>query len=120
MFQQQACKLLCVASCNYEADVVAVIERHLAMLLKTDDITTIQMHWGLKSDSIATLADDLGLGLDSFVFIDDDKMQCAEVNRLEAALAGRCLTGRTMLSAYLATGLNTDHIGRATPNRSLS
>ena len=100
--------------------MIAVFECHLAMLLKSDDIAAMQVHWALKSDSIATLAYDLGIGLGSFVFIDDDQMQCAEVNRLEAALAGRCLTCRTILSANLATGLNTDHIGRATPNRSLS
>lgn len=79
--QRRDGKLLCLASRNNEADVLAVFDQHPAMALTRDDLTAWQVHWGLKSDSLADLADRLGLGLDSFVFLDDDPVQCAEVRR---------------------------------------
>jgi FkbH-like protein len=74
-------KLICLASRNNEADVLAVFDQNPSMVLKRDDLTAWQIHWGLKSDSLAELAGKLGLGLSSFVFMDDDPVQCAEVQR---------------------------------------
>ena len=79
--QREDGKLICLASRNNEADVLAVFDRHPGMTLSRDDLTAWEIHWGLKSDSLAQLAGKLGLGLDSFVFIDDDPVQCAEVRR---------------------------------------
>jgi FkbH-like protein len=79
--KRQEGKLLCLASRNNEADVLAVFDQNPSMVLTRDDITGWQIHWGLKSDSVADLAATLGLGLDSFVFLDDDPMHCAEVQR---------------------------------------
>ncbi|MEE4175214.1 MAG: HAD-IIIC family phosphatase [Xanthomonadales bacterium] len=79
--QRRQGRLVCLASRNNEADVLAVFDEHPRMALNRDDLTAWQIHWGLKSDSLAELADRLGLGLDSFVFLDDDPVQCAEVRR---------------------------------------
>lgn len=79
--QRRQGRLICLASRNNEADVLAVFDQHPRMALTRDDLTAWQVHWGLKSDSLAELAERLGLGLDSFVFLDDDPVQCAEVRR---------------------------------------
>jgi FkbH-like protein len=79
--QRRDGKLICLASRNNEADVLAVFDQHPDMVLTRDDLTAWEIHWGLKSDSLAALAGKLGLGLDSFVFLDDDAVQCAEVRR---------------------------------------
>lgn len=77
--QQQAGRLICLASRNNQQDVTAVFEQHPDMLLSLDDIAASKINWNRKSDNLVELADELGLGLDSFVFIDDDAMQCNEV-----------------------------------------
>lgn len=79
--QRRDGRLICLASRNNEADVLAVFDQNPGMVLTRDDLTAWEIHWGLKSDSLAELAGKLGLGLDSFVFLDDDPVQCAEVRR---------------------------------------
>lgn len=79
--QRRAGRLICLASRNNAADVLAVFDENPSMLLQRDDLTDWQINWGLKSDNLGELASRLGLGLDSFVFLDDDPVQCAEVRR---------------------------------------
>lgn len=79
--QQRAGKLICLASRNNEADVLAVFDHNPSMLLKREHLTAWEINWGLKSDSLERLSGRLGLGLDSFIFIDDDPVQCSEIAR---------------------------------------
>lgn len=83
--KKQAGLLLCLVSKNVEADVLEVFERRSDMLLGKDDIVAMRVNWSPKSENIHALARELNLGLDSFVFIDDNPVECAEV---EAACAG--------------------------------
>src|SRR6185369_6175364 len=38
-----------------------------------------RLNWNSKSDNLKALAKDLQLGLDSFIFVDDNPVECAEV-----------------------------------------
>ena len=77
--QHNAGLLLCLASKNAEADVLAVFDQNDNMLLKRDHIVTTRINWIEKSKNIRSIAEELDLGLDSFIFIDDNPVECAEV-----------------------------------------
>jgi len=77
--QHNAGMLLCVCSKNNEEDVVQVFDRHPRMLLRRDHIVAWRINWKSKSENIKSLADELQLGLDSFIFIDDNPIECAQV-----------------------------------------
>ena len=76
--------LLCVASKNNEEDALAVFAQRTDMPLRRAHFTIFSASWAPKSESIRAMADKLRLDLSSFVFLDDDPVQCAEV---EAACA---------------------------------
>lgn len=72
--------LLCLCSKNNENSVVDVFKNHPDMLMNIDKhICTSRINWDFKSNNIKEIAEELNLGLDSFVFIDDSKVECAEV-----------------------------------------
>ena len=71
--------ILCLASKNVEADVLDVFRSREDMLLREGDIVAMRVNWQPKSDNIRALAEELNLGLDSFVLIDDNPLECAEV-----------------------------------------
>lgn len=71
--------LLCICSKNNEEDVVEVFERRQDMPLKREHIISWRVNWVAKSENIKSLAEELNLGLDSFIFIDDNPVECAEV-----------------------------------------
>jgi FkbH-like protein len=77
--QQSAGKLLCLCSKNNEVDVLEVFERRSDMPLKLEQIVSRRINWLPKSENIKSLAQELNLGLDSFIFIDDNPVECAEV-----------------------------------------
>ncbi|MBB5873911.1 FkbH-like protein [Allocatelliglobosispora scoriae] len=77
--QAQAGRLICLASRNAEADVLAVLDRHPDLPLRREHLTATRINWLPKSANIASLAAELDLGLDSFVFLDDSPVECAEV-----------------------------------------
>lgn len=77
--QQQAGMLICLCSKNNEADVVEVFEKRPDMLLQREHIVSWRINWLPKSENIKALAAELNLGLDSFIFIDDNPVECAEV-----------------------------------------
>jgi FkbH-like protein len=83
--KKQKGMLLCLASKNNEADVLEVFEQRKDMLLRQKDIVAMRVNWLSKSKNVQALADELNLGLDSFAFIDDNPVECAEV---EAACPG--------------------------------
>ncbi len=70
---------LAIASKNNEADVFEVFDKHDAMALKRDHISSWQVHWGSKAQSIQAIADDLNIGVDACVFVDDNPKEIAEV-----------------------------------------
>ena len=71
--------LLCLCSKNVEADVWAVFDRLSDMPLTRDRIVAAKINWQPKSENLKALAAELNLGLDSFIFIDDNPIECAEV-----------------------------------------
>ncbi len=78
--QYEAGVLICLCSKNNEAEVVEVFERRLDMPLKRNHIVSWRINWNTKSENLKSLANELNLGLDSFIFIDDNPVECAEVN----------------------------------------
>ncbi len=77
--QYHAGMLLCLCSKNNEADVVEVFTNRSDMPLKLDHFVARRINWRQKSENIRALAQDLNLGADSFIFLDDDPVECAEV-----------------------------------------
>jgi FkbH-like protein len=78
---EQASKgvLLCLCSKNDESDVLDVFEQRPDMVLKRNHLVAWRINWEPKSENIRALAQELGLGLDSFIFLDDNPVECAEV-----------------------------------------
>ncbi|NEO42370.1 MAG: amino acid adenylation domain-containing protein [Moorea sp. SIOASIH] len=77
--QQRAGKLICLCSKNQEVDVWAVFEHHDSMPLRKEHLVSWRINWKSKSENLKALAQELQLGLDSFIFIDDNPIECAEV-----------------------------------------
>ena len=77
--QYDAGMLLCLCSKNNEEDVFAVFDIRPEMVLKREHLVSARMNWKPKSENLASLAQELNLGLDSFIFIDDNPLECAEV-----------------------------------------
>jgi len=72
--------LLAIASKNNPPDVEeAFARRERDILLKLDDFAAVQIGWNPKSEMLRTIAKQLSLGLDSFVFVDDNPVECAEI-----------------------------------------
>ncbi|HUE88996.1 MAG TPA: SDR family NAD(P)-dependent oxidoreductase [Vicinamibacterales bacterium] len=71
--------LVCLCSKNEEADVWRVFETRPDLLLPREHVVAAVVNWLPKSQNLRTLADRLNLGLDSFVFVDDNPVECAEV-----------------------------------------
>ncbi len=77
--QYEAGMLLCLSSKNSEDDVLAVFKQHPEMPLKLEQLVSWRINWQAKSENIKSLAHELQLGLDSFIFVDDNPLECAEV-----------------------------------------
>jgi amino acid adenylation domain-containing protein/FkbH-like protein len=77
--QQVAGKLLCLCSKNQEKDVFAVFEQREEMSLKREHLVAWRINWQPKSMNIKSLSEELNLGLESFIFVDDNPVECAEV-----------------------------------------
>jgi amino acid adenylation domain-containing protein/FkbH-like protein len=77
--QAQSGRVLCLCSKNNEEDVSAVFAQRSEMPLRRDDFVATRINWRPKSENLKTLAKELNLGLDSFVFVDDNPVECAEV-----------------------------------------
>ncbi|MDJ0508251.1 MAG: HAD-IIIC family phosphatase [Crocosphaera sp.] len=77
--QQQQGKLLCLCSKNEEQDVLAVFDFYQSMPLNLSHFVSWRINWQSKSDNLKSLAQELQLGLDSFIFVDDNPVECAEV-----------------------------------------
>lgn len=71
--------LLCLCSKNSEQDVLDVFDQRADMLLKREHLASWRINWSSKSENIKSLASELNLALDSFIFIDDNPVDCADV-----------------------------------------
>ncbi|WED42136.1 HAD-IIIC family phosphatase [Legionella cardiaca] len=74
--------LLALCSKNILEDVKAVFEQRDDMILSWDDILSTKINWDNKASNLHQLAKELNLGLDSFIFIDDNLLECAEIEAL--------------------------------------
>ena len=77
--QREAGKLLVICSKNDEADVNAVFDQGPAMPLTREHFSAWRVNWRPKSENLKSIAQELKLGLDSFIFVDDNPVECAEV-----------------------------------------
>jgi FkbH-like protein len=55
------------------------MDHHPDMPLKREHLLSWRINWNRKSENLRSLADELKLGLDSFILLDDDPLECAEV-----------------------------------------
>ncbi len=83
--------LLCLVSKNVDADVAAVFEARGDMPLTNRHIVARRVNWQPKSQNLRELADELQLGLDSFIFIDDNPVECSEVQAACPEVLTLCL-----------------------------
>jgi FkbH-like protein len=72
-------KLLALCSKNNEDDVREVFAQRLDMPLRHEHFAALRLNWQPKSENIKSMAAELNLGLDSFIFVDDNPVECAEV-----------------------------------------
>ncbi len=77
--QHDSGMLISICSKNNEDDVIEVFKRHREMPLRRNHIVSWRINWNPKSENMKSLAEELKLGLDSFIFIDDNPVECAEV-----------------------------------------
>jgi amino acid adenylation domain-containing protein/FkbH-like protein len=77
--QHAAGRLLSVCSKNSEEDVREVFAQRLDMPLRREHFAAWRINWSAKSENIKSIAKELNLGLDSFIFVDDNPVECAEV-----------------------------------------
>lgn len=77
--QHDAGMVLCLCSKNNEEDVSSVFSQNPGMLLKKEHILAARINWRTKSQNLKELAQELNLGLESFIFLDDNTVECAEV-----------------------------------------
>jgi len=71
--------LLCLCSRNNEADVRAVFEHRPEMRVGLRHFASTRSNWRPKSENIVAIAAELNLSPDAFVFLDDNAVECAEV-----------------------------------------
>lgn len=79
MEQAESGMLLAICSKNISEDVWNVFDQMPPNLLKKDDFVADRINWDKKSSNLISIAKQLNVGLDSFMFIDDNPMECAEV-----------------------------------------
>jgi len=78
--QHAAGMLICLCSKNEEKDVLQTLTARVDMPLRPEHIIATRINWRSKHENLVALSKELNVGLETFIFIDDDEMQCAEVN----------------------------------------
>ena len=71
--------LLCLSSKNIERDVFDVFARNDKMLLQKHHLADCRVNWSPKSANIKAMASSLGVALQSVVVLDDNPIECAEI-----------------------------------------
>lgn len=77
--QASAGRLLCLCSKNNERDVLDVFKQRTDMVLREEHFVSRRLNWSSKSENLQSLARELNLGLESFIFVDDNPVECTEV-----------------------------------------
>ena len=77
--QKEAGMLLCLCSKNREEDVWAAFAAHPSMPLGPADFIATRINWHSKSANLLSLTQELRIGADSIIFIDDNPLECAEI-----------------------------------------
>ncbi len=77
--QRDSGMLLCLCSKNNEEDVQAVFSERSDFPLRMTHFAGWRLNWSPKSANLKSLAEELKLGLESFIFLDDNPVECAEV-----------------------------------------
>lgn len=93
--RMEAGMLLAICSKNNEEDVAEVFRQKSEMPLRAEHFAARRVNWRPKSENLKALARDLHLGLDSFIFVDDNPMECAEVEASCPGLLALQLPERT-------------------------
>lgn len=109
--QRAAGMLLCLCSKNSEADVAATFAAHPAMPLRLDDFVATRINWLPKSENVRSLAAELDLALDSFVYVDDNPLECAEIESQCPGVLTLCLQRADEIPALLEHLWALDHRG---------
>ena len=71
--------VISLCSKNEEFDVYSVFDNRQDFKLSRDNIVSAMINWQPKSENIKKLASRLNLGLANFIFLDDNPVECAEV-----------------------------------------
>lgn len=100
--QKRSGMLLCLSSKNSEPDVVATFAANPSMPLTLDDFVARRINWRPKSENLRSMAAELGLGLDSFIFLDDNPLECAEVESKCPEVLTLCLQPAADIPRLLA------------------
>jgi FkbH-like protein len=109
--QRNAGMLLCLCSKNNEEDAWKVFAQNSGMVLRRDHIVAFRINWLPKSENLRSLAAELQLGLDSFILLDDNAMECAEVEaRCPEVLALEVPQEAPAASKFLAHVWAFDHL----------
>ncbi|HEV7924065.1 MAG TPA: amino acid adenylation domain-containing protein, partial [Verrucomicrobiae bacterium] len=101
--------LLCLCSKNNEEDVAAVFSSHPEMPLRRDHFAACRINWRPKSENLTSLAEELRLGLDSFIFVDDNPVECAEVEANCRQVLNLLLPKPKLISEFLNHSWAFDH-----------
>ena len=108
--QRDSGMLLTLASKNNERDVIDAFERHPEMPLRLESFVSRRVNWDAKSASLASLAEELSLSPESFLFIDDNPMECGEVQEnLPQVLALALPPNLVEIARFLAHVWAFDH-----------
>jgi FkbH-like protein/FkbM family methyltransferase len=116
--QMNAGMLLCLSSKNNEQDVLDVFDQRADMLLKREHLASWRINWSSKSENIKSLASELNLALDSFIFIDDNPVDCADVEiNCPGVLTLRLPQNPAAFASFLEHIWAFDHIGTTEEDR---
>lgn len=116
--QMNAGMLLCLCSKNSEKDVLDVLDHRADMLLKREHLTSWRINWNNKSENIQSLARELNLGLDSFIFVDDNPVECADVEiNCPGVLTLKVPRDSSSFSSFFENIWAFDHMGTTVEDR---
>jgi amino acid adenylation domain-containing protein/FkbH-like protein len=116
--QRDSGMLLCLCSKNNEEDVHAVFAERADMPLRMEHFAATRLNWQPKSENLKSLSKELGLGLDSFIFLDDNPVECAEVQaQCPEVLALQLPAGPSLIHSFLDHCWAFDHLKLTTEDR---
>ena len=81
--------MVALCSKNNEEDVLAVLDRHPACLIKREHLVAWRINWEDKERNIADMVRELNIGRDAVVFVDDNPTECARVRSFLPEVAVR-------------------------------